>query len=98
MLVLAVTAGLVAASAWARSRVNPPPPPVLAGKIVVKKITNTATDTTTPFTFNPSYGPSFQLTNGGSNTNGYLKPGPGQPPTQGAPPRRGPAHAPPRPA
>jgi len=84
VLVLAVTTGLVAASAWARSRVNPPPPPVLAGKIVVKKITNIATDTTTPFTFNPSYGPSFQLTNGGSNTSGYLKPGSGYTVTEAA--------------
>jgi len=45
------------------------------GKIVVKKITDPASDTTTQFTFNPSYGPSFQLTGGGSNDSGPLAPG-----------------------
>jgi len=59
-------------------------PPVLAGKIVVKKVTDPVTDTATQFTFNPSYGPSFQLTNGGSNTSGYLKPGSGYTVTEAA--------------
>jgi hypothetical protein len=47
------------------------------GKIVVKKVTDPASDTTTQFTFNPSYGASFQLAGGGSSTSGYLAPGPG---------------------
>jgi hypothetical protein len=54
------------------------------GKIVVKKNTNPASDTTTQFTFNPSYGSSFKLTGGGSSTSSYLKPGPGYTVTESA--------------
>ena len=54
------------------------------GKIVVKKITDPASDTTTQFTFNPSYGPGFKLTGGGSSTSGYLKPGSGYTVTESA--------------
>ena len=48
------------------------------GNIVVKKVTNPATDTTTEFEFNPSYSATnFKLKNGGSNDSGALTPGGG---------------------
>jgi hypothetical protein len=47
------------------------------GQIVVKKVTNPSSDTTTQFSFTPSYGSGFKLTNGQSNTSDYLKPGGG---------------------
>src|SRR5215469_15715436 len=47
------------------------------GHIIVKKVTNPSSDTTTQFTFTPSYnsGTTFQLAGGGSNDSGALKPG-----------------------
>ncbi len=45
------------------------------GTITVKKVTNPSTDTTTSFSFAPSYGSTFNLKNGGSNTSAYLVPG-----------------------
>jgi plastocyanin len=46
------------------------------GKIVVKKTTNPS-GSSQLFTFNPSYGSSFQLGDTGSNDSGYLLPGSG---------------------
>src|SRR5579862_3198461 len=45
------------------------------GYIIVQKVTNPSTDTTTSFTFTPSYGSSFNLVNAGSNTSPLLPPG-----------------------
>ncbi len=47
------------------------------GRIVVKKVTDPASDTTTQFTFDPSYGSSFKLTGGSSNDSVLLAPGSG---------------------
>jgi len=48
---------------------------VLEGKIIIKKQTTPNTDTTTEFTFTPSYGSNFNLANGQTNDSGYLLPG-----------------------
>lgn len=46
------------------------------GTIIVKKVTNPSTDTTTEFTFDPSYSETnFVLKNGGTNDSGFLQPG-----------------------
>ncbi len=47
------------------------------GRIIVNKLTDPASDTTTSFSFTPSYngGAGFSLTNGGSNDSGLQVPG-----------------------
>src|SRR5262249_61169970 len=47
------------------------------GHIIVKKVTNPASDTTTQFTFTPSYngGTTFKLVGGSQNDSGALAPG-----------------------
>jgi hypothetical protein len=48
---------------------------VARGKIIVKKLTDPATDTTTQFGYHTDYGSPFSLTNGGQNDSGLLVPG-----------------------
>jgi hypothetical protein len=44
------------------------------GQIIVKKVTNPSSDTTTTFSFVPNYETNFTLTNGNSNTSPLLSP------------------------